>query len=89
MCVRAYAYVDDSWAVGAYKAGGALAQELMFDSHHVLLGDALGDAHRQRYLRIDGLNDGCCSEWRGYINHCGICPCCLLCLRRRRKMLVM
>lgn len=76
------AYVDDSWAVGAYEAGGALAQQLMFDPHHVLLGDALSDANRQGYLRVNGLNDGCCRERRGHINHSGICPCALLCLRR-------
>lgn len=79
------AYIDDSWAVGAYEAGGALAQEPMFDSHHVLLGDALGDAHHQRHLCVDGLNDGRCREWRGYINHSGICPCALPCLRRVKK----
>ncbi len=78
----AWAYIDDSWAVGAYEAGGALAQQLMFDPHHVLLGDALSDAHHQRDLCVDGFDDGCCRERRGYINHAGICPCALLCLRR-------
>lgn len=86
MCAQAY--IDDSWAVGAYEAGVALAQELMFDSHHVLLGDALSDADHQRHLCIDGLNDGCRGERRRYINHSGICPCALLCLRRRIKVLV-
>lgn len=80
-CVCVRAYVDDSWAVGAYEAGGALAQEPMFDSDHVLLGDALCDAHHQGHLRIDGLDDGRSGERRGHINHRGMCPCCILCLR--------
>lgn len=79
------AHIDDSWAVGAYQAGGALAQELMFDSHHVLLGDALSDAHHQGHLGVDGLDDGCRREGRGNINHRGICPCALSCLRRGIK----
>lgn len=91
MSVCVCAYVDDSWAVGAYEAGGALAQQLMFDPHHVLLGDALCDAHHQGHLRIDGFNDGRRSERRGHINHRGIGPCCIPCLgkekgkRRRRE----
>lgn len=79
------AYIDDSWAVGAYEAGGALAQQLMFDSHHVLLGDALGDANHQRDLRVDGLYDGRRRKRGWHINHGGICPCALLCLRRGIK----
>lgn len=80
VCVRTY--IDDSWAVGADEAGGALAQELMFDSHHVLLGDALGDANHERDLGVDGLYDGRRRERGWYINHSGICPCALLCLSR-------
>lgn len=83
VCVCVCAYVDDSWAVGAYEAGGALAQKLMFDPHHVLLGDALCDAHHQGHLRIDGLNDGRGSERRRHINHRGISPCCIPRLRRK------
>lgn len=80
-CVGAWAYVDDSWAVGTDEAGGVLAQELVFDPHHVLLRDALGDAHHQRYLCIYGLDDGCCRKrWR-HINHGGICPRALLSLK--------
>lgn len=76
-------YVDDSWAVGAYEAGGVLAQKLMFDPNHVLLGDALCDAHHQGHLRIDGLDDGRGSERRGHINHRGVCACCIPRLRQK------
>lgn len=78
-------HVDYSRAVGAYEPGGLLAQEPVFDSHHVLLGYAFGDAHHQRHLCINSLDDGCCSEWRGYINDSGICPCALLCLKGKKK----
>lgn len=88
VCVCVCAYIDDSWAVGAYEAGGALAQQLMFDSHHVLLGDALGDTHHQGNLCINGLDDGCCRERRRYINHSGICTCALLCLGLGIKVLL-
>lgn len=88
MCLCVRAYIDDSWTVGSYEAGGALAQEFMFDSHHVLLGDTFGDAHHQRYLCINSLNDGCCGKWRGYINHSGICPGALFCLRGEIKVWV-
>lgn len=81
-------YIDDSWTVGANEAGVALAQELMFDSHHVLLGDALSDAHHQGDLGINGLNNGSCRKRRGHINHSGVCPRAILCLRRGIKCLV-
>lgn len=78
-------HVDYSWAVGAYESGRALAQEPVFDSHHVLLGYAFGDAHHQRHLCVDGLDDGRCSKWRGYINDGGNCPRALLCLKGKKK----
>lgn len=81
MHVCLYTYIDNSWAVGAYQAGGALAQEPMFDFHHVLLRDALSDAHYQGNLSINSLDDGCRSKWRGHINHSSICPCALPCLK--------
>lgn len=77
-------YIDDPWAVGANEPGGALAQEPVFYPHHVLLGYSFGDAHHQRHLCINSLDDGRCSEWRGYINDGGICPCALLCLKREK-----
>lgn len=83
VCVDAY--VDDSGAVGAHQAGGVLAEQLMFHSHHVLLGDALGDAHSQRDLGVDGLDDGCCRKRGRDINHSGICPCALLRLQGGQK----
>lgn len=85
LCIYVCTYINDSWAVWAYEASSALAQKLMFDFNHVLLGDALSDAHHQRYLCVNGLNDGCCREWRRYINHRGVCPCALLCLKQRIK----
>lgn len=72
------AYVDHSGAVGAHQAGGVLAQQFVFDSHHVLLGDTLGDAHSQRDLCVDGLDDGCCRKRGRDIDDSGICPCALL-----------
>lgn len=65
-------YIDDSWAVGADESGDALAQKPVFHLHHVLLWDALCDAHDQRYLGINGLNDGCRCKWRRNIDDCGI-----------------
>lgn len=80
------AYVDDSWAVGADEAGDVLAQQLVFDSHHVLLGDALGDANHQRDLGVDGLHDGRCRKRRRNINHSGVGPCALHRLRQGVKV---
>lgn len=82
-------YIDDSWAVRAYKSGGALAQEPVFDPHHVLLGYTFSDAHHERHLCIDSLNDCCCSERRGDINDTGICPCAVFCLKREISANVM
>lgn len=79
------AYVDDSWAVGAYEAGDVLAQQPVFDPHHVLLGDALSDANHQRDLRVNGLDDGRRRKRRRDINHSGIGPCALLRLTQRKK----
>lgn len=81
--MSAVAYIDDSWTVGAYEASVALTQKLMFDSHHILLGNALGDANHQGDLCVNGLDNGRCRKWRRYINYGGICPCALLGLRQK------
>ena len=79
------AHIDDSRAVGAYETSGALAQQLVFDSDHVLLWDALSDAHNQGHLCINGLNNGRSRERWGHINHSCIGPSALSCLGSAEK----
>ena len=57
--------LDDAGAVRANELGGGLLAEGPLDLGHVLLGNALRDAHRERDLRLDGVHDGSRSEgWR-------------------------
>ena len=53
----------------------------MFDTHHVLLGDPLGDDHYQTEFGIYGLQNGICCKCWGDVNHRGISPCALLSLQ--------
>mmetsp|Transcript_11109 Transcript_11109/g.26212 ORF Transcript_11109/g.26212 Transcript_11109/m.26212 type:complete len:306 (+) Transcript_11109:112-1029(+) len=72
--------LDDARAVRTNQARLVLAHQCMLDLHHVLLRDALGDAHDQRDLSLQGL------EHRGgrgggrHVNHRGVGTCLLLCL---------
>ena len=74
VCICVYSYINNAGAVGADEARGALAQQLVFDLDHVLLGDALCDAHHQGHASVDGLHDGGTREWRGHVDHCGLGP---------------
>lgn len=75
---RCSSYVDDAGAVGPDEAGDVLAEEPVFDPHHVLLWDSLRDTHRQRYLGVDGFYDGRRGERRGDVDHRGVGACPLL-----------
>ena len=44
-----------TWAVGAHQARLVLGHEGVFDTDHILLGDALGDTHDQRDLGLQRL----------------------------------
>lgn len=48
---------DDAGAVGADQTALALTQQRVFDADHVVLGDALSDAHNQSHLGLHRLHD--------------------------------
>lgn len=79
-------YVNDPGAVGADQTGDILPEELVLYAHHVLLRDALCDAHCQWNLGINGLNDGCCCERRRHVDHGGICSSALFGLEECDKV---
>ncbi len=78
-------YIDDTGTVGADEAGLALAEQLVFDPHHVLLRDSLCDTDSQWYLCINRFDDGSCRKRRRHIDHGGISPCAILSLKKTIK----
>jgi hypothetical protein len=49
---------NDSRAIGANETALALAHKLVLNPDHVLLRNALGDAHNQGHFSVDGLFNG-------------------------------
>ena len=63
---------NDARAVGADKAGLALSDQGVLHLHHVLLRDALGDAHNQGDLGLECLEDGGRSTGRRDVDDGGV-----------------
>ena len=59
---------NNTGAVGTDQSGFALSLESVFHPDHVLLGNALGDAHNKWDLRFNGFHDGGGSARRGNVN---------------------
>lgn len=76
-------YIDDTGTVGADEAGLALAEQLVFDAHHVLLRDSLCDTDSQWDLCVNCFDDGGCRKRRRHIDHGGISPSAILSLKRK------
>lgn len=66
------AHVDDARAVGPDEAGGALPKQPVLHLHHVLLRDALRDAHHQRHVGIGRLQDGRRRKGGWHVDHGGL-----------------
>mmetsp|Transcript_63393 Transcript_63393/g.151303 ORF Transcript_63393/g.151303 Transcript_63393/m.151303 type:complete len:377 (+) Transcript_63393:60-1190(+) len=79
------AWLDDAWAVGSDQSALVLADQSVLDLHHVLLGNALSDAHNQRNLSLQCFqhSTGCGRRWNH--DHGGIAICLLLRLGGIRK----
>ena len=63
---------DDSRTVGSDQPGLVLPEQCVLDLDHVHLGDALGDAHDERHLGLDGLHDGSGGTRRRHVDDGGM-----------------
>ena len=65
----------DSWAIGSDETRFVLSEQPVLDPDHVLLGDALSDAHYEAHLRIHGLQDGLRGTGGRHVDNSGIGAC--------------
>ena len=60
---------NDAGTIGSDQSALILVLELLDHLDHVVLGNALSDAHNQGDLGVNGLNDGGGGAGRGHVNH--------------------
>lgn len=70
---------NDSRAVGTDQAALRLTHQGMLNANHIMLRNALSNAHNQWDFGFKGFQDGCSSSWWWHIDHRGISFGRLLC----------
>ena len=61
--------LDDARAVGSDESALGLLVQMPLDLHHILLWETLRDAHDERDLGLDRVNDRGSGERRGHVDY--------------------
>lgn len=78
-------YLYNARTVGANESCLVLPNQAVFDTHHILLRDALSNTHHQANLCINCFQNGCCRKGGWHKNHSGSSTRFFNCLRKENK----